>query len=250
MRRPHCRGNGSTREEPAAAGGSRRTSLRLHTRDLPRTTLLQNSTRAPMPLRIGQWRPNRPRARTRCFHPSPPSIGLGARALRCPGAPAFRGTRGLALRPTPGPSSSGGDWQRECIRLVVRASSLYSIAYRDREEEALMKTQCSIVTLAVGVTLALASAAQADRWGQDGQGDRSLPSSKTFAVNHSTTKAQKAARLRAQHAAMADFWRLHGAGGVDPEGVYTPAVPPAATPGNPATTEIAGTVCALGDWCG
>jgi hypothetical protein len=127
---------------------------------------------------------------------------------------------------------------------------LYSIAYRDREEEALMKTQCSIVTLAVGVTLALASAAQADRWGQDGQGDRSLPSSKTFAVNHSTTKAQKATRLRAQHAAMADFWRLHGAGGVAPEGVYTPAVPPAATPGNPATTEIAGTVCALGDWCG
>ena len=113
-----------------------------------------------------------------------------------------------------------------------------------------MKVQCSIVTLAVGVTLALASAAQADRWGQDRQSGRSLPSNKTFAVNHSTAQAQKAARLRAQHQAMADFWRLHGAGGIAPLGVYTPAVPPAATPGNPTDTEISGTACGYGDWCG
>jgi len=64
-----------------------------------------------------------------------------------------------------------------------------------------MKTQRSIVTLAVGATLALASAAQADRWGQDRHGDRALPTSKAFAVNHSTTQAQKAARLRAEHQA-------------------------------------------------
>ena len=114
-----------------------------------------------------------------------------------------------------------------------------------------MKTRCSIVTVAVGVTLALASAAQADRWGQDRQGDRSQPSGKTFAVNHSTTKAQKTARLHAQHKALADFWRLHGAGGIAPTGVYGPAVPPAATPGNSATSDSGGTVCAPGDWlCG
>jgi len=113
-----------------------------------------------------------------------------------------------------------------------------------------MKTQCSIVTLAVGMTLALASAAQADRWGQDRHGDRSVPTSKTFAVNHATTQAQKAARLRAQHQAMADFWRLHGLGGIAPTGVYTPGEPPAATPGNSATPESPGTACGYGDWCG
>jgi hypothetical protein len=112
-----------------------------------------------------------------------------------------------------------------------------------------MKTRCSIVTLAVGVTLALASAAQADRWGQDHWGDRLLPNSKTFAVNHSTAKAQNAARLRAQHQAMAGFWRLHGGGGVAPGGVYTPVVPPAATPGNSTTPET-GAACGYGDWCG
>jgi hypothetical protein len=140
----------------------------------------------------------------------------------------------------------------ECIAVLVRASSFCSIAYRDREEEALMKTRCSIVTLAVGVTLALASAAQADRWGQDHWGDRLLPSGKTFAVNHSTTKAQKTARLRAQQTALADFWRLHGAGGIAPAGVYTPAVPPAATSGDSAAAGSGseGTVCAYGDWCG
>jgi hypothetical protein len=139
-----------------------------------------------------------------------------------------------------------------CIALVVRASSLCSIANRDREEEALMKTRCSIVTLAVGVTLALASAAQADRWGQDHWGDRLLPSGKTFAVNHSTTKAQKSARLRAEHKALADFWRLHGAGGIAPTGAYAPAAPPAATPGDSASTGSGseGTVCGYGDWCG
>jgi len=113
-----------------------------------------------------------------------------------------------------------------------------------------MKTRCSIVTLAVGVTLALASAAQADRWDQDHWGDRLEPASKTFAVNHSTAKDQKAARLRAQQQALAAFWRLHGAGGIAPGGVYTPAVPATATAGYAPTTEIDGTVCALGDWCG
>jgi hypothetical protein len=113
-----------------------------------------------------------------------------------------------------------------------------------------MKTQGSIVALAVSVTLALASAAQAHRWGQDRQGDRSLDTSKTFAVHHLTKQDQKAAHLRAQQQAMADFWLLHGPGGVAPTGVYTPAVPPAATPGDSAATEIAGTACALGDWCG
>jgi hypothetical protein len=62
-----------------------------------------------------------------------------------------------------------------------------------------MKAQCSIVTLAVGVTLTLASAAQADRWGQDREGLRSLPA-KVFAVKHSTTHAKKAVHLRAGRA--------------------------------------------------
>jgi hypothetical protein len=133
-----------------------------------------------------------------------------------------------------------------------------------------MKTRCSIVTVAVGVTLALASAAQADRWGQDRQRDRSQPSSKTFAVNQSSKKTQKAAHLRAQHQAIADFWRLGGAArvaggteGVDTpavpparlaggtEGVYTPGATPAATPESSATPDIGGTACAPGDWlCG
>jgi hypothetical protein len=126
-----------------------------------------------------------------------------------------------------------------------------AIAHRDREKkEALMKTQRSIVTLAVGVTLALASAAQADRWGQDRQGDRALPTSKAFAVNHSTTQAQKAARLRAERqASLRAFWRAHGPGGVAPGGVYTPTGPSAATPDSGASG-ITGTVCAYGDWCG
>ena len=86
-----------------------------------------------------------------------------------------------------------------------------------------MKTRHTIITLAVGATLALASTAQ----GQVAQGDRSLPTSKAFAVNHSTTKAQKAARLRAQHQAMlGNFWRLHGPGGIAPGGVYTPSSTP------------------------
>jgi hypothetical protein len=86
-----------------------------------------------------------------------------------------------------------------------------------------MKTRHTIITLAVGATLALASTAQ----GQVAQGDRSLPTSKAFAVNHSTTKAQKAARLRSQHQAMlTDFWQVHGPGGVAPGGVYTPSARP------------------------
>src|SRR5439155_6070312 len=94
----------------------------------------------------------------------------------------------------------------------VRGLLFLSIAHRDREKrETLMKNQRSIITLAIGVTLALASTAQ----GQLAQGDRSLPTSKAFAVNHSTAQAQKAARLRAQHQAMlADFWRLPGPGSV------------------------------------
>jgi hypothetical protein len=105
-----------------------------------------------------------------------------------------------------------------------------------------MKTQRSIiVTLAVGVTLALASAGQADHWAQGGR----------FAVNHSTTQAQKAAHLRAERQAMlAAFWRLHGPGGVAPGGVYTPVGLAAATPGDEASTGDSDTVCALGDWCG
>jgi hypothetical protein len=99
-----------------------------------------------------------------------------------------------------------------------------------------MKIRCSIVTLAIGATLALASVAQADPWGQDRQGDRSQQTSKVFAVNHSTKQAQKAARLRAQQTAVADFWRVHGAGGVAPEGVYTSA---------PET----GRACGYRDWC-
>jgi hypothetical protein len=59
-----------------------------------------------------------------------------------------------------------------------------------------MKAHCSIVTLVVGVTLALASAAQADRWGQDRAGLRSLPA-KVFATKHSTTHANNAVRVRA-----------------------------------------------------
>jgi len=83
-----------------------------------------------------------------------------------------------------------------------------------------MKTRHTIITLAVGATLALASTAQ----GQIAQGDRSLPTSKAFAVNHSTTKAQKAARLRAQHQAM-----LRDPGGVVPGGVYTRSSTPRAS---------------------
>jgi hypothetical protein len=63
-----------------------------------------------------------------------------------------------------------------------------------------MKAQCSIVTLVVGVTLALASAAQADRWGQDGDGLRSLPAGKVFAAKHPATHAKKAVRLGAGRA--------------------------------------------------
>jgi hypothetical protein len=48
-----------------------------------------------------------------------------------------------------------------------------------------MKIRHSILTLAVGVALASASTAQADRWGQDA-------TSKTFGVNHSTSQTQKA----------------------------------------------------------
>ena len=97
-----------------------------------------------------------------------------------------------------------------------------------------MKTRCSIVTLVVGATLALASVAQADRWGQDLQGVRSLSTSKVSAVSHLTTQT---ARLRAQQKAMSEFREIHGAGGVAPEGVYTPSTP------------NTGRACGYGDWC-
>ena len=76
-----------------------------------------------------------------------------------------------------------------------------------------MNTRRSIIlTLALGVTFALASAAQADQWAQGAR----------FAVKHSTSQAQSAASLRAQRQAKSSaFWRLHGRGGVAPGGVYS-----------------------------
>jgi hypothetical protein len=76
-----------------------------------------------------------------------------------------------------------------------------------------MKTRHFILTLAVGTTLALGATAQA----QIDLGGRSLPTTKASVAKHSTAAAQKEMRLRAQYlATLADFWKVHGPGGVAP----------------------------------
>jgi hypothetical protein len=74
-----------------------------------------------------------------------------------------------------------------------------------------MKTRPTILTLAVGTTLALVTpAAQA----QIQKGGRSMP---LAASSHTTAAAQKAMKARAQF--LVDFYKVHGAGAVGPGGI-------------------------------
>jgi hypothetical protein len=99
------------------------------------------------------------------------------------------------------------------------------------EREAVMKVRHTMLTLALGTTLALSTTAQANVL----KGDRSLPT--THAVAKRAAAAQTELRLRAQYLArLADFWRVHSPGGVAPIVVTAP---------------VGGdSGCALGDWCG
>lgn len=120
-----------------------------------------------------------------------------------------------------------------------------------------MKTRHTILTLAVGATLAVGvPTAQATL----DHSDRALPASRASASSHSTA-AQKAMRLRAQY--LANFRKVHGAGGVAPGGVYTPGNSTPSTPGaggvatgdrvdapgNSAAAVNLGSACGYGDWC-
>jgi len=94
-----------------------------------------------------------------------------------------------------------------------------------------MKVRHTMLTLALGTTLALSTTAQAHVL----KGDRSLPT--THVVAKRAAAAQTELRLRAQYLArLADFWRVHSPGGVAPIVVTAPA-------GGDSG-------CALGDWCG
>ena len=93
-----------------------------------------------------------------------------------------------------------------------------------------MKVRHTMLTLALGTTLALSSVAQAHVV----KGDRSLPTSHSVAKR--ATAAQTELRLRAQYLArLADYWRVHSPGGIAPIVVTAP---------------MGDSGCALGDWCG